>query len=262
MEDADKGDSDQYPSHSNVLQQLSEEGFRAAGEARNNIYVGSSNGVPRPVPPGHRRCQSEKLTRSSKSFHRWKSHMQKAWGWGSKTTEKSSRSNFNPEILANQKRQWYLLRTKTLDRRKYKEPTLLFENFLIVGLHSDANLDAVENSFAKRKTWELEMAKYEIMDLKMLQYCGPSSPTFEPQILFQYPPGRKLPVQPKDLLAFCFPGGVKARLMERTPSMSDLNEVVYGQTITLLSSKCSNKLQKGIILRRDEALPAKQPPST
>ena len=33
----------------------------------------------------------------------------------------------------------------------------------------------------------------------------------------------------KDLPAFCFPGGVKARLMVRTPSMSDLNEVVYGQ---------------------------------
>ncbi|XP_031501970.1 uncharacterized protein LOC116265490 isoform X2 [Nymphaea colorata] len=33
----------------------------------------------------------------------------------------------------------------------------------------------------------------------------------------------------KDLPAFCFPAGVKARLMERTPSMSDLNEVLYGQ---------------------------------
>ncbi|KAK1308248.1 hypothetical protein QJS10_CPA09g01901 [Acorus calamus] len=33
----------------------------------------------------------------------------------------------------------------------------------------------------------------------------------------------------EDLPAFCFPGGVKANLLQRTPSMSDLNEIVYGQ---------------------------------
>ncbi|KAK8269753.1 hypothetical protein V6Z12_D11G150600 [Gossypium hirsutum] len=33
----------------------------------------------------------------------------------------------------------------------------------------------------------------------------------------------------KDLANFCFPGGVKGRLLERTPSFSDLNELLYGQ---------------------------------
>ncbi|XP_043706121.1 uncharacterized protein LOC122655827 isoform X2 [Telopea speciosissima] len=228
-EDAETRD-DQQVSQSAALQRLSEEAFRAAGQVNKNIYVGSSN-IPPPVPPvsGHRRCQSEVVTKRTNSFQRWKAQMQKAWRWGDDTTEKISRSNFNPEVLASQKRQWYKLHTKTLDHKRYKEPTSLFEHFLVVGLHSDANLEAVEDAFAKRKIWESEMGKSEIMDLKMIQCRAPSIPTFDPQILFQYPRGRKLAVQPKDLLAFCFPGGVKARLMERTPSMSDLNEIIYGQ---------------------------------
>ncbi|KAB1213817.1 DENN domain-containing protein 4C [Morella rubra] len=73
------------------------------------------------------------------------------------------------------------------------------------------------------------MEKSEILDSKMLQYRGASNPTLEPQILFKYPPGKRLMMRPKDLAAFCFPGGVKARLIERTPSLSELNELVYGQ---------------------------------
>ena len=29
------------------------------------------------------------------------------------------------------------------------------------------------------------------------------------QILFKYPPGKKVAMRPKDLATFCFPGGVK-----------------------------------------------------
>ncbi|OEL33463.1 hypothetical protein BAE44_0005518 [Dichanthelium oligosanthes] len=49
------------------------------------------------------------------------------------------------------------------------------------------------------------------------------------QILFKYPPGQRAEVRETDLPSFCFPEGVKARLIERTPSMSDLNEVIFGQ---------------------------------
>ncbi|KAK9280897.1 hypothetical protein L1049_003788 [Liquidambar formosana] len=52
---------------------------------------------------------------------------------------------------------------------------------------------------------------------------------FSLQVLFKYPQGKKLALRLKDLATFCFPGGVKARLLERTPSLSDLNELVYGQ---------------------------------
>ncbi|KAJ4968036.1 hypothetical protein NE237_014737 [Protea cynaroides] len=229
MEDADIRRV-QPVSPSGVSQQLSGEVFRGPSQAVNNIYASSANIPPLvPVAPEHRRCQSELPTKRNNGFQRWKASMQKALRWGTDTTEKSARSNFNPEVLASQKRQWYQLHTKALDCKRYKEPTSLFEHFLIVGLHSDANLEGVEDAFAKRKIWELEMAKSEIMDLKMIQHRGPPIPTFDPQILFQYPPGRKLAVQPNDLPSFCFPGGVKARLMERTPSMSDLNEIIYGQ---------------------------------
>jgi hypothetical protein len=40
----------------------------------------------------------------------------------------------------------------------------------------------VEDAFAKRKKWELEMANSEILDVKMLQHREPSIPTLEPQV--------------------------------------------------------------------------------
>ncbi|XP_023881796.1 uncharacterized protein LOC111994085 isoform X3 [Quercus suber] len=73
------------------------------------------------------------------------------------------------------------------------------------------------------------MANSEILEFKKLQHRAPSIPTLEPQILFRYPPGKRLAIRLKDLAAFCFPGGVEARLLERTPSLSELNELIYGQ---------------------------------
>ncbi|KAE9460746.1 hypothetical protein C3L33_07349, partial [Rhododendron williamsianum] len=236
MESKEDGDgTEEWPtSPYQVLQQISEEAFRAAGEAIQSVYLGSSlNNQPPGPEPGHRRCQSEVLTgaehRRSNSFQRWKSQMQRALRWGNNPREQSRCLAFNPEVLANQKRQWYQLHSKASDQEKYKEPTSLFEHFIIVGIHPDANLEIVEDAFAKRKKWELDMKQYEMTDLELLQHRGASFSTMEPQILFKYPPGKRLAVRPKDLAAFCFPGGVKARLLERTPSLSDLNEVVYGQ---------------------------------
>ncbi|KAL5562026.1 hypothetical protein UlMin_031773 [Ulmus minor] len=214
-----------------VLQHFSEEAFRVAGEALQSVYNGNSN-IP-PLAPGHRRAQSDVPSsvghRRSHSFQRLKTQVQRVWQWGNNSREESCRANFNPEVLANQKRQWYQLHSKVLDHTKYKEPTSLFEHFIVVGLHPDTNLESVEESFAKRKKWEMEMAKSDIIDYKMLQQRGPSVPTLEPQVLFKYPPGKRLGMRLKDLAAFCFPGGIKAQLLERTPSLSDLNAIFYGQ---------------------------------
>lgn len=202
-----------------VLQHLSGEARRVAGEALS-------------AAQRHRRSQSEVVTsghRRNNSFQRMKTQVQKVWRWGSNLQEEENRRNFNPEVLANQKRQWYQLHCNTPDRIKYKEPTSLFEHFIIVGLHPDTNLKIVEDAFAKRKKWELEMANSEIIDYQMLQHPEPSVPILEPQILFKYPPGKKLAMRQKDLATFCFPGGVKAQLLERTPSLSELNELIYGQ---------------------------------
>ncbi|XP_022157514.1 uncharacterized protein LOC111024191 isoform X2 [Momordica charantia] len=225
-EDAEVGD-DRPPSPIWVLQHFSEEAFRVAGEAINSVYHGGQE-----MGVGHRRARSEiprAKHRRTNSLQRLKSHMQKAWGWGRDTREDDyAFYSFDPEIMANQKRQWYQFHSKSLDH-VYQEPTSLFEHFIIAGLHPDTNLEIVENAFAKRKKWELEMKNNEMMDMKMLENRGPSLPLLEPQILFKYPPGKRLPMRLKDLSAFCFPAGVKAQLMERTPSLSGLNEIVYGQ---------------------------------
>ncbi|XP_048337469.2 uncharacterized protein LOC107405233 isoform X1 [Ziziphus jujuba] len=224
------GNEDRPQSPVWVLQQISEEAIRVAGEALQNVYSGNSSFPP--LAAGHRRARSEIGTtghRRSNSLQRLKSHVQRAWRWGNSSREDGGRSSFNPEILANQKRQWYQLHPKAMDQMKYQDPTSLFEHFIVAGLHPDTNLEIVEETYAKRKKWELEMTKSELVDFKMLQQRGPPLPKLEPQILFKYPPGKRLPMRMKDLAAFCFPEGVKAQLLERTPSLSDLNELVYGQ---------------------------------
>ncbi|XP_059300813.1 uncharacterized protein LOC132053034 isoform X1 [Lycium ferocissimum] len=217
-----------------VLQQISEEAVRVAGEALQNVYSSSSSKFASSGVVGHRRSRSEIVTssvhRSGSNFNKWKSQMQRALkNWGSTSQEDSSFLSFNPEVLANQKRQWYQLHSKTSDYKKYKEPDALFEHFVIVGLHPDANLEDVEDAFARRKKWEVQLETSDMVDFRMLSNCGPSVPSLEPQVLFKYPPGKKLAMRLKDLAAFCFPGGVKAHVMERTPSFSELNELVYGQ---------------------------------
>uniref|UniRef100_A0A7N0TPX6 UDENN domain-containing protein n=1 Tax=Kalanchoe fedtschenkoi TaxID=63787 RepID=A0A7N0TPX6_KALFE len=221
--------ADHPPSPYQVLQHISEEAVRVAGEALHSVYANS----PSPIGLGHRRSHSEVVKgyhKRSISFQRFKSHMQKALHWGSNLREEGFSPSFNPEILANQKRQWYQLHSRALDYKKYQEPNSLFEHFIITGLHSDANLEVVEEAFVKRKKWESEMMRSEVVDFKTLQNSGPTVPTLEPQILFRYPPGKKLGMRLKDVASFCFPEGVKAHVLEKTPSLSDLNELVYGQS--------------------------------
>ncbi|KAK4432824.1 hypothetical protein Salat_1044600 [Sesamum alatum] len=57
-------------------------------------------------------------------------------------------------------------------------------------------------------------------------------PTLEPQVLFVYPPEKQLPLKYKDLLSFCFPAGVEVNAVERTPSMSELNEILLDRNIS------------------------------
>jgi hypothetical protein len=52
------------------------------------------------------------------------------------------------------------------------------------------------------------------------------SPLVSVQVLYSYPPD-KPPDQ--NIISFCFPHGVQPTLLERTPSMSALNELVYSQ---------------------------------
>ncbi|KAL4573691.1 hypothetical protein LXL04_020506 [Taraxacum kok-saghyz] len=84
----------------------------------------------------------------------------------------------------------------------------LFEHFFIAGIHPNANLEPVEDAFAHRKTWEDRADKTDLMDLKVMQFRSPPSVTMEPQILFKYPPGKRLSMRLGDLASFCFHTGV------------------------------------------------------
>uniref|UniRef100_A0A6N2KFC3 Uncharacterized protein n=1 Tax=Salix viminalis TaxID=40686 RepID=A0A6N2KFC3_SALVM len=56
------------------------------------------------------------------------------------------------------------------------------------------------------KKWKSDMEKSDLLDFKSIHRRAPSFPTLEPQILFKYPPGKRLAMRSKDLAAFCFPG--------------------------------------------------------
>ncbi len=58
---------------------------------------------------------------------------------------------------------------------------------------------------------------------------GPKGPTLPAEVLYSYPPDK--PLDNASLIAdFCFPAGVQPRMLERTPSMSSLNQVIYRQS--------------------------------
>eukprot|EP00899_Mesostigma_viride_P017548 jgi/Mesvir1/25795/Mv06773-RA.1 len=144
---------------------------------------------------------------------------------------------FNPEIYTSQKRQWNNQRRKQQQLRGQAEepPKNVFEHFVVVGLPLSMNAGEVYQDAiaAAQKGHPSEDA-----------HRAPSLPTYEPDmrfkyapgktrflvtgvILFKYPPGKKLCAD--HVASFCFPFGVQPFAVERTPSMSKLNEVVYSQ---------------------------------
>lgn len=133
--------------------------------------------------------------------------------------------NYNPEVLTKQKRQWASFQLEYLDHRSFKEPSKLFESMVVVGL--PPNFDAQE--LRKR----LIARKSEGSGKFRIALSGHShsrvEPNFEPQVLFAYPPEKQLPLNYRDLLSFCFPGGVEVHAVEKSSSMSELNEILLGQ---------------------------------
>ena len=65
---------------------------------------------------------------------------------------------------------------------KYKELTSLFEHFIVAGPHPDANLEKVEDAFAREKKWKSGMEKSDLLDFKSIHRRAPSFPTLEPQV--------------------------------------------------------------------------------
>ncbi|GKV24758.1 hypothetical protein SLEP1_g34329 [Rubroshorea leprosula] len=133
--------------------------------------------------------------------------------------------NYNPEVLTSQKRQWASFQLQNLDHRPLKEPSRLFESMVVVGLHPHCDIQALQSQYIT--------GRFEGSDKLhgALSYQNDSrvEPNLEPQVLFVYPPEKQLPLKYKDLLSFCFPGGPEVNAVERTPSMSELNEILLSQ---------------------------------
>ncbi|XP_048132945.1 uncharacterized protein LOC115740701 isoform X2 [Rhodamnia argentea] len=133
-------------------------------------------------------------------------------------------ATYNPEVLTSQKRQWASCQLQYLDHRSIREPSRLFESMVVVGLHPNCDTQALQKRYVARK--------FEGTGKLRNSLSGHQSrvePNIEPQVLFVYPPEKPLPLKYKDLLSFCFPGGVEVNAVERTPSMSELNEILLGQ---------------------------------
>ncbi|XP_078427691.1 DENN (AEX-3) domain-containing protein isoform X3 [Wolffia australiana] len=165
----------------------------------------------------------------SKSVQRFIRQMQRVWKKAPVSSrDQGSRANVNLEAMANQKRQWYQIHSHSQEYKQEKNPVSLFEHLLVIGLHSCSKLESVEDMFAQKKAWEARTSRSEACSLKKSPYHG-RPPMLDPQVLFTYPPGRLPARMEKDLSDFCFPSGIEVNLVERTPSMSDLNELVFGQ---------------------------------
>ncbi|CAM0943752.1 unnamed protein product [Alopecurus aequalis] len=133
---------------------------------------------------------------------------------------------YNPEILTTHKRQWSRFQLKSLGNRCIKEPSHIFESIVIVGLPPQADIQELENIALGRNDDDVKKSR-NIFSNNHHQVHAVSS--LEPQVLFTYPPERSLPLKYKDIVSFCLPGGAQVNAVERTPSFSELNEILLGQ---------------------------------
>nr|XP_011460618.1 PREDICTED: uncharacterized protein LOC101291858 isoform X2 [Fragaria vesca subsp. vesca] len=145
-------------------------------------------------------------------------------GFSSPPEVKTGRT-YNPEVLTSQKRQWANFQLQHLDHRSLKEPTRLFESMVVVGLHPNCDIQALQRQYFARKSESPGKLRSALGN----QNQSRVEPNIEPQVLLVYPPEKQLPLQYKDLISFCFPGGLEVHAVERTPSMSELNEILLGQ---------------------------------
>ncbi|PKA47168.1 hypothetical protein AXF42_Ash017113 [Apostasia shenzhenica] len=135
---------------------------------------------------------------------------------------------YNPEILTTQKRQWARFQLQTLicqDQKLVKEPSRIFESLVVIGLHPNADVRAIEKVALERKNGGKKISTNLLKDEDEVG----ADVNFEPQVLFVYPPDKPLPLKYRDLLSFCFPGGLEVHAIERSPSLSELNEILLGQ---------------------------------
>eukprot|EP00249_Psilotum_nudum_P015701 c25476_g2_i1 orf=164-2608(+) len=215
---ADQIETDGQVCQASILSQTTEEVARA-------VVAAAAAVRPRPSI-----VFSSNQDHGNKTFRKLQRQWTRIWGQGSYPLDGCKKAFFNPEQLTSQKRQWNQLQLQILERKQLKEPVCLFEHMVLVGLHPKTDLEATKAALVRTRALERDLDGSErLRDVMRQQYRSSSSPKLEPQILFTFPPGKRLPIRQKDLPSFCFPAGLEAQLVERTPSLSELNEVVFGQ---------------------------------
>ncbi|XP_010449763.1 PREDICTED: uncharacterized protein LOC104731954 [Camelina sativa] len=137
-------------------------------------------------------------------------------------TPKTKSVIYNPEVLTSQKRLW----AKFQDHKPLKDPSRLFESVVVVGLHPNCDIQALEKQYIARKS---EGSSGRLRSALVSQNHSRVEPSLEPQVLLVYPPDKQPPIKYKDLHSFCFPGGIEVHAVERTPSMSELSEIFLSQ---------------------------------
>ncbi|CAN8232572.1 unnamed protein product [Cochlearia groenlandica] len=137
-------------------------------------------------------------------------------------TPKTKSIVYNPEVLTSQKRQW----AKFQDHKPLKDPSTVFESVVVVGLDPNCDIQALERQYVARNS---EGSSSGRLRSALVSHHSRVEPSLEPQVLLVYPPNKQPPIKYKDLQSFCFPGGIEVHAVERTPSMSELNEIILSQ---------------------------------
>jgi hypothetical protein len=147
---------------------------------------------------------------------------------------------FDPEADIDQKRQWAARQAHAGPAGgSYSQPSArLFEHFAVVGLPPELNVKAVSADIRTYHT--ARQAGGAGMDsitpdpppaaaaAPRRRQHGLRGPALPAEVLFSFP-GPLPPDLAATLAAFCHPHGVRPELLERTPSLSALHEVIYAQ---------------------------------
>ncbi|KAG8657111.1 hypothetical protein MANES_03G039600v8 [Manihot esculenta] len=81
---------------------------------------------------------------------------------------------------------------------------------VVVGLHPNCDLQALQRQYVSRKFEGFGRVQGSLG----FQNHSRIEPILEPQVLFVYPPDKQLPLKYKDLVSFCFPGGLEEHLKQ------------------------------------------------
>lgn len=128
--------------------------------------------------------------------------------------------------MTSQKRQWAAnFHLQYNDHKSWKESAKLFENMVVVGLHPNSDIQALQRQYLVRRS----EGSGKLRSALGYQNQSRVEPNVESQVLFVYPPDKQLPLKEKDLLSFCLLGGFEVNVVEKTPSMSKLIKIHFRQ---------------------------------